>query len=297
MMLPRQARGIALIVVLWVLVLLTITVGVYAVLARTETMQSRFLFDVTEARYAAEAGLHRAVFEMRNPDFQTRWVPDGRPYYMEFGDAVVEMRITDESGRIDLNRTPADLLVELFLSRGVDEQVAWQLADAIEDWRDPDDLPRLHGAEIDEYLREGYPYGPANQAFQSVDELQQVMGVSFELFQDLENLLTVHGRGGQVNPAFAPAEVLAAMPDMDLEGARMFVEERQQFHPADQAALILPNGQMVNLQGGGGVISIRSRATLDNGAWTQLEATVSMGTDTRGRPFRIVRWRENIEDR
>lgn len=290
-------RGIALIVVLWILVLLTITVGVYAVLARTETMQSRFLFDVTEARYAAEAGLHRAVFEMRNPDFQTRWVPDGRPYYMEFGDAVIEMRITDESGRIDLNRTPAELLVELFLSRGVDEQVAWQLADAIEDWRDPDDLPRLYGAEIDEYLAEGYPYGPANQAFQSVDELQQVMGVSFDLFQQLENLLTVHGRGGQVNPAFAPAEVLAAMPDMDLESAQMFVEERQQYHPADQAALILPNGQMVNLQGGGGVISIRSRATLDNGAWTQLEATVSMGTDTRGRPFRIVRWRENIEDR
>lgn len=294
---PRHMRGIALIVVLWILVLLTITVGVYAVLARTETMQSRFLFDVTEARYAAEAGLHRAVFEMRNPDFQTRWVPDGRPYYMEFGDAVIEMRITDESGRIDLNRTPAELLVELFLSRGVDEQVAWQLADAIEDWRDPDDLPRLYGAEIDEYLAEGYPYGPANQAFQSVDELQQVMGVSFDLFQQLENLLTVHGRGGQVNPAFAPAEVLAAMPDMDLESAQMFVEERQQYHPADQAALILPNGQMVNLQGGGGVISIRSRATLDNGAWTQLEATVSMGTDTRGRPFRIVRWRENIEDR
>jgi len=294
---PRPMRGIALIVVLWILVLLTITVGVYAVLARTETMQSRFLFDVTEARYAAEAGLHRAVFEMRNPDFQTRWVPDGRPYYMEFGDAVIEMRITDESGRIDLNRTPAELLVELFLSRGVDEQVAWQLADAIEDWRDPDDLPRLYGAEIDEYLAEGYPYGPANQAFQSVDELQQVMGVSFDLFQQLEDLLTVHGRGGQVNPAFAPAEVLAAMPDMDLESAKMFVEERQQYHPADQAALILPNGQMVNLQGGGGVISIRSRATLDNGAWTQLEATVSMGTDTRGRPFRIVRWRENIEDR
>ena len=118
------------------------------------------------------------------------------------------------------------------------------------------------------------------------------MGVSFDLFQQLEDLLTVHGRGGQVNPAFAPAEVLAAMPDMDLESAKMFVEERQQYHPADQAALILPNGQMVNLQGGGGVISIRSRATLDNGAWTQLEATVSMGTDTRGRPFRIVRWRE-----
>jgi general secretion pathway protein K len=290
-------RGIALVVVLWVLVLLTIVVGVYAVLARTETLQARFLFDVTEARYAAEAGLHRAVFEMRNPDLQTRWVPDGRAHYMEFGNAIVEMQITDESGKIDLNRADPELLIELFISRGVDEMTAWHLADAIEDWRDGDEIPRLYGAEIDDYLAAGYPYGPSNEDFQSVDELQQVMGMTWDLYRQLESLLTVHGRGAQVNPAFAPVEVLAAMPDMDFESARAFVEEREQYHPADQAALIMPNGQMVSLQGGGGTFSIRSRATLDNGAWNQIEATVSVGTNTRGRPFRVLRWRENVEDR
>jgi len=291
-----RSRGIALIIVLWILVLLSITVGLYSVLARTETLQSRFLFDVTQARYAAEAGLHRAVFEMRNPDLQTRWVPDGRPYLMEYAGAVVEMKVTDESGRIDLNGAPAELLSEFLMSRGLEQEAAWQLADAIEDWRDPDDLPRLYGAEIDEYDAEGYPYGPANAPFRSVDELQQVIGMSFELFQRLENLVTVHGRGGRINPAFAPAEVIAGMPDITLEDAQMFVAERQQIHPADMTALMLPTGQMVNLQGVGGVFSIRSRATLENGAWNEIEATVRAGADTRGRPFRILRWRENIED-
>jgi general secretion pathway protein K len=291
-----RQRGVALVIVLWVLVLLTIVVGIYAVLARTETLQARFLFDVTEARYAAEAGLHRAVFEMRNPDIQTRWVADGRAYFVEFGDAVIEIQIRDESGKIDLNRAGPELLTDLFLSRGVDEMRAMELADIIEDWRDEDDLPRLYGAEIDDYLAAGYPYGPANQNFQSVDELQQVMGMTWELFQQLENLLTVHGRGG-INPAFASAEVLAALPDMDYESARAFVAERELHHPSDQTALIMPNGQVVSLQGGGGTFSIRSRATLDNGAWSQLEATVSLGTNTRGRPFRVLRWRENVEDR
>lgn len=297
MRLPKHQSGIALVLVLWVLMLMSIIVGVFAVLARTEAMQAHFLFNTTEAHYAAEAGLHRAVFEMRNPDIETRWVPDGRPYYMEFGNAVVEMRLTDESGKIDLNRVDNETLIELFLSRGVDEMTAWQLADTIEDWRDDDDIPRLYGAEIDDYLAAGYPYGPANQNFQSVDELQQVMGITLDLFRSLEGLVTVHGRGGQVNPAFAPAEVLAALPDMDLESARAFVAEREQLHPADQAALIMPNGQVVSLQGGGGVFSIRSRATLENGTWSQLEATVSLGTNTRGRPFRVLRWRENVEDR
>ncbi len=293
----KHQSGIALIVVLWVLVLLTIVVGVYAVLARTETMQARFLFDTTEAHYAAEAGIHRAVYEMRNPDRETRWVADGRSNYIEFGDAIVDIQVRDESGKIDLNRAGEELLFELFLSRGVNENDALHLSDAIEDWRDGDDIPRMYGAEIDDYLAAGYPYGPANRDFQSVDELQQVMGMTWEIFQDVEDLFTVHGRSS-VNPAFASAEVLASLPDVDLEGARMFVEEREMMHPSDATAgLMLPNGQMVSLQAGGSTFSIRSRATLESGAWSQIEATVNLGTDTRGRPFRVLRWRDNVEDR
>lgn len=290
----RQS-GIALIVVLWILVLMTIIVGTYAVLARTESMQARFLFDTTVARYAAESGIHRAAFEMRNNDPETRWVPDGRPYRIESGQAEVEIRITDESGKIDLNRADAELLSELFISRGMEETEAWHLADAIEDWRDEDELPRLYGAEVAEYESAGYPYGPADRPFTSVDELQQVIGMTWELFRELEPMLTVHS-SGRINPAFASADVLAAMPEMDRETAEQFVAERHQFHPRDQQALFLPDGTMVSLQGGGRTFSIRSRATLDSGTWSEVRATIELGGDHRGRPFRVLRWRDNVED-
>jgi general secretion pathway protein K len=285
-------------VVLWILVLLTIVVGVYAVLARTESMQSRFLFDTTIARYAAEAGIHRAAYEMSNRDWETRWVPDGRPYAFNFGGAEVEVRITDESGKIDINQAGAELLSNLFISRGMEEAEAWHLADAIEDWRDADDLPRLYGAEEDDYFAAGYPYGPANMPFSSVAELQQVIGMSWQLFRDIEPMLTVDSTsGGRVNPAFASADVLATMPEMDRESAQRFVEERQTFHPVDQQALALPDGTMVSLQGGGRTFSIRSRATLDSGTWSEVQATLELGGDHRGRPFRVLRWRDNVEDR
>ncbi len=294
---PGQQRGIALIVVMWILVLLTIVVGTYAVLARTESMQSRFLFDTTRARYAAEAGIHRAAYEMRNTDLETRWVPDGRPYRIDFGAAEVEIRITDESGKIDLNSGDAELLSNLFISRGMEETEAWHLADAIEDWRDEDELPRLYGAELEEYEAAGYPYGPANEPFGSVDELQQVIGMSWDLYKELEPMLTVHS-SGRINPAFASADVLAANPDISAEDAVAFVEERRQFHPRDQQALFLPDGTMVNLQGGGRTFSIRSRATLDTGTWSEVRATIELGGgDQRGRPFRVLSWRDNVEDR
>ncbi len=292
----RQQRGIALIVVLWILVLLTIVVGTYAVLARTESLQSRFLFDTTRARYAAEAGIHRAAYEMRNGNMETRWVPDGRPYTIGFGAAEVEIRITDESGKIDLNGSDAETLSNLFISRGMDETEAWHLADAIEDWRDEDDLPRLYGAELAEYEAAGYPYGPANQPFGSVDELQQVIGMSWDLYRELEPMLTVNS-SGRINPAFASADVLAANPEISAEDAAIFVQERHQIHPRDQQALMLPDGTMVSLQGGGRTFSIRSRATLDTGTWSEVQATIELGGDQRGRPFRVLRWRDNVEDR
>ena len=288
-------RGIALIVVLWVLVLLTIVVGVYAVLARTEGLQARYLFDTTTARYAAEAGLHRAVFELRNPDMETRWVADGRAYPMMLGEAAIEIRIADESGRIDLNNAEEPFLTELFLSVGVEEQEAVFMAAAIADWRDPDELTRLYGAEVDEYVAAGYPYGPANEPFGTVAELQQVIGMTYPLFQRVESLLTVQG-GHEVNPAFAPVDVLALLPDMDRELAEMFVEEREMAHPADLNALMMPTGQMISLRSRGRAYRVRSRAELENGAWTVIEAIVALGNTARGRPFRVLRWQDMVEE-
>jgi general secretion pathway protein K len=291
-----KTQGIALIVVLWMLALLTVIIGTFAVLARTETLQSRFLFDTTDARYAAEAGLHRAVVELRNPDMETRWVADGRPYEFRFGDATVEVRITDETGLIDVNAAAQgnpELLIRLFESVGLNSEDAELMTAAIQDWIDADDETRVMGAEEREYANAGLPYSPANQAFGTIEELQQVIGMSWALFRSIADSVTVHSGRADFNPAFAPPSVLGTLPDMDEESAQLFVEERSQYHPADQMQLMLPNGTMVNQRGSGLTHTITSRATLDSGTWTEIEATIRLGTDSRGRPFRIVRWKKN----
>ncbi len=285
-----------MIVVLWMLALLTIIIGTYAVLARTETLQSRFLFDTTDARYAAEAGLHRAVVELRNPDMETRWVADGRPYEFGFGDARVEVRITDETGLIDVNAAAQgnpDLLIRLFVSIGLSEQDAELMTAAIQDWVDADDQARVMGAEDQEYANEDLPYGPANAAFGTIEELQQVIGMSWALFRAVEGSLTVHSGRADFNPAFAPQSVLRTLPEMDEQAAQLFIDERSQYHPGDQMQLTLPDGSLVNQRGSGLTHTIVSRATLESGTWNEIEATIRLGTDSRGRPFRIVRWKDN----
>lgn len=287
-------RGIAFVVVMWVLALLAILLGSFALLARTEHLQSRHLFDSTRALYAAEAGLNRAVYELMQPDPLLRWLPDGRDYRMDFDGAEVEIRVTDESGKVDINAADQQTLDLLFQSQGLDPQQSASLADAILDWRDPDDLVMPNGAEDADYEAAGYPYGAKDAPFDSIAEVQQVMGMDYALFLKLEPGITVYTGRGQPNPAFAPREALAAIPGLTPELADLLLEQRRGWDPLSGGAPpLLPDGTPLVVQGGTGTYSIESRATLPNGAWTRLMATVRIGgAGASGLAYTVLRWED-----
>lgn len=289
---PARQRGIALILVLWITVLITITAGSYAILARTENLQARHLFETTRARYAAEAGLNRVIYELRNPDQETRWVADGRPYEFEFDGAVVEVKIIDETGKIDINAADELVLQSLFYSLGdLEEDQVLSLTDAVLDWRDADDLIRNFGAEDDDYEDLEYPYGAKDAPFDTTAELQQVLGMNYEYYTRLEPAITVYSGRGNPNPAYAPLEVLMTLPDMTPELAQQFIQQREQASELGAPPPVLPDGSVAVARGGGLTYSILSRATLSNGAWTEIEATVRLGGSFLRKPFRIVRWK------
>ena len=292
----RRQRGVALILVLWVIALMSVLLGSFALIARTENLESRHLFDTTAARYAAEAGLERAVYELRNPDPLTRWVGDGRPYEFAFDTAVVHVELTDESGKIDLNSADDNLLQSLFLSIGATTDQAAALSDAIQDWRDPDDDTRPHGAESAQYKAAGMSYVPRNAPFQTVSEVQQVFGMNYELYARIEPAITIFSGGGAPNPAYAPFEVLVTLPGMTPELAQQLIQARQQIPPGQggAAALTLPDGTPIVANGGGNTYTVKSRAMLANGASTVLDASIRLGgVGAAGRPYTVLRWRDD----
>lgn len=311
MRLPRRQRGLAFVLVLWVVAMLTILLGSFSLIARTENLQARHLFDTTQARYAAEAGLNLAVYELRKADPLERWVGDGRPYRFNYGGAEIEIQITDESGKIDLNSAcnsgvstgasaaggaGSNILVNLFMSKGVALEQAEALGAAIADWCDPDDLTQPNGAEIEDYKAAGLSYGPKNAPFDTVSELQQVLGMNYELFSKVEPALTIYSGRSSPNAGAAPLEALQAMyPDASPEELQALIQMRQSMSPNDLAGagLTLPDGTPLMAGGGGLTYSVKSRAKLPNGASTTLDATIRMGgVGTGGRPYAILRWRD-----
>ncbi|MEM9301834.1 MAG: hypothetical protein AAGE01_06970 [Pseudomonadota bacterium] len=290
---PRRQRGVALILVLWMSVLLAIIVGSFAIVARTETLQASQLYNGLQARLAAEAGLHRAVYELRRPILEERWFSDGRPYRFRYDQAEVEVRVIDESGKIDINVADEELLNRLFESVGIEnEDERLLLVDAILDWRDPDDLIRLNGAEDEEYRSAGYPYGAKDAPFDTVTEVQQVMGMDYERFSAIEPAITIHAGRPQPEPAFAPKEVLMVLEGMTPEFADEFIDQREQNVELGVPLPVLPDGTEAITRSGGYTFTVVVKATMPNGIWSELEATVRMGGPPGDRPFRILRWNE-----
>ncbi len=174
-----EPNGIALVAVLWVLVLLSVMAGDFLRESRSQTQLARNLLENARARALAEAGVHRAIFDLLDPKGQ--WQVDGTVYGFPFGEGKVSVSIQDEGGKINLNRARDELLQGLFVVFDLDEEAAAHLVDAIADFRDPGDRRRLNGAEESDYRAAGLPYRPKNAPFEAVDELHQVIGIKRKL--------------------------------------------------------------------------------------------------------------------
>ena len=291
-----RQKGIALVIVLWILLLVTISTGSYTLMARMDQLEAHTVISSTRARMAAEAGINLAVLSLRDPDELTRMVPDGRPYEIQVQDVLVEIQVTDERGKVDINAVDEVTLQQLFQGHGLKEDDAVYMAAAVMDWADVDEIERANGAELPTYSSEGLDVGPGNRPFLMIEEVLQVLGMPWELFKKIEPGLTVFSESGMPDPAYAPVEALLAMPDMTEEDALNFIEERQSQDATTGVGATLPNGQVAMARGRGLTYSVLAKATLPNGVWDQVEATIRLGGSSTGLPYKVLRWREGFHN-
>ena len=243
--LMRSEKGVALLMVLWVLTILMVIVLSFSFMARTETYATLAFKEKMEMKFLAEAGIQRGIEEIlymkqnaQLPQFEGSelWKTDGTPYSGRLGEGEYEVRITDESGKIDLNtlnETSGIILKTLLTNMGVQDENADTIVDSILDWKDADDLVRLHGAESDYYMSLPNPYKAKNANFDTLEELLLVKGMSYEIFfgtegkKGLVDLITINSKMSVINVNAAPKEVLMAVPGITPEIADAIISSRQ----------------------------------------------------------------------
>ncbi|MEO6801100.1 MAG: type II secretion system protein GspK [Rhodanobacter sp.] len=283
---PTSQRGVALLLVLWACTLLAILLGGYAAMARTEGLQARYQFAETQAHYAAEAGLMRAIYGLQDPRMTDRWIGDGRPYAFKYDGAAVEVHAVDESGKVDLNTDTPEALQGLFRAAGLPPDKASELADRVVDWRSAPTIASEVDSQRAAYASAGRDYGPRHGPFATIEEAQMVLGMTPTLYQRIAPVLTIWAGNTSPNPNTAPPLALQAIPGLTPQQVAAIQAARAK--NADDPSLALNNGT---------THSIESRATLADGTRAVLRATIRMQPGLAGaKPYAVLRWQEGKQE-
>lgn len=222
---PSGERGVILLLVIWLLALISVMVLSISQEWRTEVILTRNYYAARQAGLLAEGGVYYALGKLveaqlaerqRGPGFTggataDLWQGDGVSHELRLPGGLVTVRVTDESGKININQAPEALLLSLFTALGYEPQIAQGAVEAIMDWRDQDSTSRSRGAESSYYLSLNPPYPAKNGPLDTVDELFWIRGFNAPGLHRLRECFTVQQTGRGININAASPEVMRAL--------------------------------------------------------------------------------------
>ena len=215
----KTNSGIALLLVLWVLMLLSIMVFEFCYTMRIEATITKNFKDGERSYYLAQAGINRALIELikaqssvkkftgskdtlvkgeeegdEEEDETKEWKPREEPYTFSFDGGECSVIIRDEGSKINLNwiankaksdrKLLADIVEKSCGLEGDDRDI---IVDSIIDWVDKDHNHLLNGAEDEYYESLEDPYESRDSNFVVTEELLLVRGVTEDIFYGRRN--------------------------------------------------------------------------------------------------------------
>ena len=196
----------------------------------------------------------------------------------------------DLGERLNLNTATETELQQFFSFLLGDYTKSTQLSQTILDWRDADSIPRPSGAERDDYIKAEMLALPANTLFGDVSELQNVMGVTPDIYAQVAPYLTTRGAGA-INLNDAPVPVLRSLPGMTDATLNLILQLRSQgrrisdvsqiFSQPGRAGRPLP-GQLASTAA---VNALRGRTTVNT---TQVELTITARVGPQAPPTVLI---------
>lgn len=200
----HRPQGIALIIVMLVIVVLGMLVASFSYSMKVETRLAQNVSSEEELLWLGRSGVELATWYLAAKDQDPLQAPfdslaqqwAGGPIgtnepltglsleYSELGRGSISVQIIDQERRFNINLARRDVLERSMELLGVASLDADEFVDSIEDWRDPDSLPSLNGAEDDDYLALPPPTGPhfaKNGPIDDLTELLLVQGIGPDL--------------------------------------------------------------------------------------------------------------------
>lgn len=156
---------------------------------RGSTRSARAELDRAQLTAAADAGIKLAVQGLAQGNAARRWQPDGRLRELQFAGTTLEIRIEDELAKVPINLIGDEQAEALLAEFGLQGAELEGARDALLDWRDGDDNPRLRGRERADYTEENVR--PRDGPLRSNGELAAIPEIGPGLAARMDPFITV----------------------------------------------------------------------------------------------------------
>jgi general secretion pathway protein K len=258
-----DSKGVALIMVLWVIAVLSVVVLEFSFAMRTEVLITKNYKEDLQLYAMVQGGIQRAIAELiykhdpkvqqlrktltseEIPPEKREWMTDGRSYVIPFDQGTCEIKVMSEAAKVNVNLVSDSMLRKIITLLGVDAEAKDIVVDSILDWRDPDDFYRVNGAEDSYYQSLKEPYRCKNASLDSIEELLLVRGVSQTLYHGrsdikkeeggekvvqagLKDIFSIYSPSGQIDINSAPPVVLKVVLAIPEEVLQKIVKAREE---------------------------------------------------------------------
>jgi general secretion pathway protein K len=307
-----RERGIALMMVLWVLVFLSILSLNFLKSTRWVTGSTHNLKEETLTYYQALSGYHEALqYIASDKDPQVDFLDEEGNFWIDnetlpvtgkrdTDDGEVEIKITDENSLVNINFIQQDRLRKLLERAGVKEEEIIVIMDSVLDWRDPDKEHHLSGAEDDYYESLTEPYKAKNGLFSVPEELTLVRGMKPEYFYGdgagtagLHSLITTFGKNA-MNINTVSTEVMQFLGLNEVEIATIMKQRNKAYggfrfipHEFSVRGLNAMSTQTFRIE-----VTARTK---NSPIGCRITGVVSRDPSPKGPELRTIYWRERAE--
>ncbi len=222
--------GFILIAVIGALALLSVLILTLASVVRLDIKAKSNLLRRIELENQADGLVRLVALRLTQSRAAQRLLVDGRQIGCRLDGSSALFSVRDVAGLIDINAVTAGVLERVLRNVGLTAEQAVSLAAAIVDFRDADDDVTPGGAETDAYRAASMPHMPKNGPFETVMELDQVLGMNPQLLAKLQHVFTVHSRLPGIDLGVASLPVLLALSEIqapEATGPDAFAQRRE----------------------------------------------------------------------
>ena len=208
-MIAARQTGAALMLVMWFVAALSIIALSLSAGARIDLRGTNQFVDMARVEALAQTASNLILleFETDRAAFEQNF---RREYQYDGHTLVAEIR--PDGAFVNLNTASNPLLQALFVHVGeVPADDAEALVRMMVEWR----AASATGDSSRAYENAGVTFRPRYGRFEAPEDLMQVLGVSYDTYAKIADLLTVYGSASGVDPRYAPVGALLALAEGD----------------------------------------------------------------------------------